>query len=478
MKPKIFIGSSVEGLSIAYSIQQNLTHDAEITVWDQGVFELSSTTIESLVKILENSDFGIFVFSNDDITKIRDKELETIRDNVLFEFGLFIGKLSRERVYFVIPSDTELHLPTDLLGITPGKFDPNREDGSLQAATGAVSNQIRLMMKKLGKINPDDADPSSSDRSSRIIDKDNAWHDDFLNKKYVDAQKKLKALIKKTKEPEEKVENELWSLYCDMKNNEQEGIKLLDKYLKKNYENIRIHKGVARIYMWEDYLDKSSDILSTAIEKFNSDPSLILVLSQCYKKSYSIDKSIQLLKDHKPTENPDIAVEIVTLLMEENEYHEARAIIHETYNKYPNNENVKYKYALLAIELEENEIALFLLNSLTIEFDNNSSYWGYLSNTAVQLDFYDLALSACRKAEDLSNSKEEWIKSNIGNMLKNKGFYTESIEYFEKGIGLDKSSDYAHERLASALKLKEEENKKVQTSIKSGLKQIREYIRE
>jgi predicted nucleotide-binding protein len=128
MKPRVFIGSSVEGLSIAYSIQQNLTHDAEVTVWDQGVFELSSATIESLLKILDDSDFGIFVFSNDDIKQIRGKELNTIRDNVLFEFGLFIGKLSRERVYFIIPTDTELHLPTDLLGITPGKFDPNRED--------------------------------------------------------------------------------------------------------------------------------------------------------------------------------------------------------------------------------------------------------------------------------------------------------------------------------------------------------------
>ena len=74
MKPRAFIGSSVEGLHVAYAVQQNLLHDAEITVWDQGVFELSATTIESLNKALSSTDFGIFVFSADDILKMRGNE--------------------------------------------------------------------------------------------------------------------------------------------------------------------------------------------------------------------------------------------------------------------------------------------------------------------------------------------------------------------------------------------------------------------
>ena len=152
MKPRVFLGSSVEGLSVTYSIQTNLSHDAEMTVWSQGVFELSKTTIESLFEILDSVDFGIFVFTPDDIVKIRENSTATVRDNVLFEFGLFLGKLGRQRVFFVVPSDYELHLPTDLLGITPAKYESNREDDNLIAATGAACHQIRLILKKLGPL--------------------------------------------------------------------------------------------------------------------------------------------------------------------------------------------------------------------------------------------------------------------------------------------------------------------------------------
>jgi len=151
MKPRIFIGSSVEGLSVAYAIQKNLMRDAEVTIWDQGAFELSKTTIEALMKIIETFDFGIFVFSKDDITKIRGTERETVRDNVIFELGLFIGHLGRERVYFVKPMNEDIYVPTDLLGITPGEYEANRADLNFEAATGSFCHQIKLQIKAVGK---------------------------------------------------------------------------------------------------------------------------------------------------------------------------------------------------------------------------------------------------------------------------------------------------------------------------------------
>lgn len=155
MKPTLFIGSSVESLSLAYAAQENLEHDAEVTAWPQGVFEPSRFTLESILEALGRADFGFFIFSGDDITKIRRTDYITVRDNVLFELGLFIGRLGRERTFFLIPRDVaDFRLPTDLLGITPLSFDPDRRDGNMAAALGPACHRVREAMKRLQKHTP------------------------------------------------------------------------------------------------------------------------------------------------------------------------------------------------------------------------------------------------------------------------------------------------------------------------------------
>lgn len=148
-KPSVFIGSSSEGESIAYAIQENLEAIAEPYVWTQGVFELGDSYIESLIKELDKADFAILVLTEDDVTISGGKENVSPRDNVLFELGLFIGRLGRNRSFFVYDKLKDIKIPSDLAGISGAAFTLH-ESGNLAASLGSASNKIRNAIANTG----------------------------------------------------------------------------------------------------------------------------------------------------------------------------------------------------------------------------------------------------------------------------------------------------------------------------------------
>jgi hypothetical protein len=176
MKPQIFIGSSTEKLDIAYLIQENLEHDANCTVWTQGIFQLSSNAIDDLINALDNFDFAIMIFTPDDISLIRNSNYLTVRDNVIFELGLFIGKLGKEKVFFIIPqAEDNFHLPTDLTGVTGGTYNSKREDGNIKAALGPFCNQVRGQIKNHVYENLNDLINESKESKRIALEKPYCW---------------------------------------------------------------------------------------------------------------------------------------------------------------------------------------------------------------------------------------------------------------------------------------------------------------
>lgn len=149
-KPRIFIGSSVESLPIADAIAENLEFDAEVTIWRSGTFTLSSNTLDDLILKSKSVDFSVFIFSPEDLTIMRARERYVVRDNVLFELGLFIGSIGKDRCFIIKPRDVELHFPSDLLGITPADYDPNRSDDNLTSSLTYASTLIKREMKNKG----------------------------------------------------------------------------------------------------------------------------------------------------------------------------------------------------------------------------------------------------------------------------------------------------------------------------------------
>jgi hypothetical protein len=149
MKPKLFIGSSAEGKNVADAIQANLYREAECTVWTQGVFQLSDYNLQNLMRQVHASEFGVFVFSPDDITEMRGKLFSVPRDNVVYELGLFSGALGPERCFFAIPEKTDIHLPSDLLGMNAGEYEIGRKDKNTEAAVAVFCRKVR---QKIGEM--------------------------------------------------------------------------------------------------------------------------------------------------------------------------------------------------------------------------------------------------------------------------------------------------------------------------------------
>lgn len=143
-KPRVFIGSSTEGLNVAYKIQKALDYSCESTVWTQGVFKLTRSSLSSLVHAMNEHEYAVFVLTPDDILNLRKQEFVVARDNVLFELGLFIGRYGPEQVFMVQPRGCDqFHIPSDLLGIAPATYNPSRSDGNLAAALGPACSDIQ-----------------------------------------------------------------------------------------------------------------------------------------------------------------------------------------------------------------------------------------------------------------------------------------------------------------------------------------------
>ncbi|WP_380158797.1 TIR domain-containing protein [Kineococcus sp. R86509] len=144
-----FVASSREGLDVATAVAQQLNRVVECELWTNA-FTLSQTTIDDLARQANLHDFAIIIATADDFGVKRGRQIETPRDNVLFEAGLFIGSMGRERVFILVPRDERPELPTDLLGVTVGDFSRPKTSVSLTSAVLGFTADVEAAVKTLG----------------------------------------------------------------------------------------------------------------------------------------------------------------------------------------------------------------------------------------------------------------------------------------------------------------------------------------
>lgn len=150
VKPSLFVGSSSEGLDFARAVRSVLDSDCEVTLWNEGFFELGTTFIETLINSLPRFDFAILVLTPDDLVSSRATDVFGPRDNVIFELGLFMGHLGRSRTFILQQSHADLKIPTDLKGVTTATYVWPRKDKNRIAAVGAACDSVRKVIRDLG----------------------------------------------------------------------------------------------------------------------------------------------------------------------------------------------------------------------------------------------------------------------------------------------------------------------------------------
>lgn len=153
-KPTVFIGSSSEGLNAAEALARLLETDAEVTIWHEGVFGLGEGTLEALMAEAKRVDFAVLLLTADDLVTSRKRRLESPRDNVLFESGLFMGTLGRRRTFLTFDRRRPPKLPSDLAGITLAAFGDAGGDQSFETQLAPAATAIRAAIQRMGTLRP------------------------------------------------------------------------------------------------------------------------------------------------------------------------------------------------------------------------------------------------------------------------------------------------------------------------------------
>jgi len=150
VKPRIFLGSSGQQEKLLQALIRGLQDVAQVDPWTT-VFSPGVSTLDRLVELTREVDFAAFVFAQDDWTT-RGAASDagageaSPRDNVVFEAGLFGGALGIRRTFILHANGAKL--PTDLLGLTSIRYEPD----TTPAIVRQINQKLRDAIAAEGRI--------------------------------------------------------------------------------------------------------------------------------------------------------------------------------------------------------------------------------------------------------------------------------------------------------------------------------------
>jgi hypothetical protein len=153
----IFIICSTEGLKVARAVEANLRRpDLKIDVWDKAEKSQNEWLLGSLLNSASFYDFGLAILTPDDVQLarksspllLRGRRQRAPRDNVVFEAGLFLGRLGVRRSFVLLHKQAKL--PTDLSGTIITRFDAGNldDEDELRANTRDACEKLNIELSK------------------------------------------------------------------------------------------------------------------------------------------------------------------------------------------------------------------------------------------------------------------------------------------------------------------------------------------
>ena len=140
-RPSIFIASTTEALPTARAVKSNFDNEADVDIWTENIFSINESFLSTLLNRSTFYDYAIVVLTPDDEAIIREKKYQIPRDNLLFEFGLFMGRIGSNRAFII--AEENVKILSDFEGIKISKY---RIRENLVAAVGNACEEIRRKM--------------------------------------------------------------------------------------------------------------------------------------------------------------------------------------------------------------------------------------------------------------------------------------------------------------------------------------------
>ncbi len=307
--------------------------------------------------------------------------------------------------------------------------------------------------------------------------KERSWFSFFLKKDYDKALEILEEDLRSEHDDQKRNLTISRIGHVRFEKDNKEGAEYFEKALKQTQGSAEVYHWYALSYYFRNKYDEAMNIIKKGIDANPTAFFLYNFLATCLVGQSREIEAVEMLFEHLK-HNPEIPThytKIAEILSEMGKKELARDCCRLGFKHCPDDTSLLEQYGSVVLEMDDYKEAMLVYNRLTIKKPEDAKFWVLLGNQYLMLSFHDLALEAYKKGNELAKENEGWIVSNIGNLMKNRGFYTEGVSYLKQGISIESNSQYAHERLAQALKGANDEAERRDALEKEILQVVRGY---